>query len=105
MGCQKWYSSTYQALHIRKYGRLLYIDLLMYMDTYINIIQAIFSESMRVYHNIYKRVTYLALNTFPNNILFQDMFGKVYSWADAPEKQTTKLILIYEINKIIVSPR
>lgn len=73
-------------IHIRKHGRLFYIDLLMYMDTYINIIQAIFNEPAETYHNIYKRVTYLALNTYPNNILFQDMFGKVYSWADIPEK-------------------
>lgn len=72
--------------HILLHGRLLYIDLLMYIDVYIHIVQAIFDEPVGVYHNIYKRVTYLVLNTYPNNILFQNMFGGLYSWGDIPEK-------------------
>lgn len=72
--------------HILLHGRLFYIDLLMYIDVYIHIIQAIFDESIRIYQNIYKRVTHLALNTYPNEILFQNMFGELYSWADVPEE-------------------
>lgn len=71
--------------HISIYGRLLYIDLLMYMDVYIHVIQAVFNEPMKVYHNIYRRATYLVLNSYPNNILFQNAFGGLYSWTETPE--------------------
>ena len=71
--------------HINRYSRLLYNDLLNYVDLYIHINHAIFESPMDVYQDIYKFGVYRVLNKFPNNVVFQGPFGTTYTWADVPE--------------------
>lgn len=68
--------------HITKYGRLIYVDLLMYVDVFIYIYQAIYTACESTCHDTYRSAVYLILNMFPMKVFFRDFFGRTYTWAD-----------------------
>lgn len=72
--------------HIERFGRLIYGDLLSYVDVFIYVDYAIFQSDLSTYHNLYNKAVYYILNKFPNNVIFQGPFGSSYTWADVPEK-------------------
>lgn len=68
--------------HIKTYGRLMYVDLLMLIDVFICVDFAIYSGDLDNYHRLYKNEVYRLLDTFPKDIKFINPFGGIYSWAD-----------------------
>lgn len=72
--------------HISKCGRLLYYDLLGYVDLATFVDKAIYKGTVESYHSFYRHSVYNALNTFPKNVLFQSPIGGFYSWADVPSR-------------------
>ncbi len=72
--------------HINRCGRLLYFDLLGYVDLATFIDKAIYSGTDESYHSFYRYSVYSVLNTFPQKVWFQNPLGGFYSWADVPQK-------------------
>lgn len=68
--------------HINRCGRLMYVDLLMYVDVYICVLFAIYNEKTETYHFEYYNAVYLILNRFPKDIKFVGIAGDLYSWDD-----------------------
>lgn len=73
--------------HINKYGRLLYFDLLGYVDLATFVDKAIYDGTIESYHSFYRYSVYNVMNSFPHQVLFQNPLGGLYSWADIPNKQ------------------
>ena len=74
--------------HINRHGRLFYFDLLLYADLYINIDRAIYHRNHAQYQLIYKRGVHQVLNKFPNQILFQNPFGRGYTtWTEKEDDE------------------
>ena len=72
--------------HIRRHGRLFYVDLLIYADLYINVDRAIYHRNQAQYQLLYRKGVYIVLNKFPNQILFQNPFGRgCITWAEKKE--------------------
>ena len=73
------------AEHIKKFGRLMYVDLLGYADlsTFIN--KAVFEGPLWSYHSHFRLSVYKILDAFPRNVLFQGPLGTLYSWEDVPD--------------------
>lgn len=72
--------------HINRCGRLLYFDLLGYVDLATFVDKAIYDGTIESYHSFYRRSVYNVMNSFPHQVLFQNPLGGFYSWADVPSK-------------------
>ena len=72
--------------HINKCGRLLFFDLLGYADLATFVDKAIYSGTVESYHSFYRYSVYNVMNTFPQNVLYQNPLGGFYSWSDVSQK-------------------
>lgn len=73
--------------HINRFNRLLFPDLLYYVDLYTIIYKAVFDAPLDSYMHIHEAGVYRVLEKYPKDVLFRGPWGKYYSWADMPENE------------------